>query len=79
MKIFVKETRIKLLALENMQGTKEIEVVLTLLRKYPKDAYLSIACGQNGKNCLNSGEPLVKVFELIRKIDCKRYIYRLKS
>ena len=79
MKIFVKETRIKLLALENMQGTKEIEVVLTLLRKYPKDAYLSIACGLNGKNCLNSGEPLVKVFELIRKIDCKRYIYRLKS
>ena len=36
MKIFASDARIKLLALENMQGTKEIEVVLTLLKEYPK-------------------------------------------
>ena len=56
-------------------GTKEIEAVLRLLRSYPKDAYLSLSCGEQGEDKLNSGEDLVKVFQLIKKLATPRASY----
>ena len=48
---------------------------MRLLRSYPKDAYLSLSCGEQGEDKLNSGEDLVKVFQLIKKLATPRISY----
>lgn len=62
------ESECDILALETIPGTKEIEALMILLKKYPKDAYLSLACCFHGDERLNSGEKWEHALQLIKKI-----------
>jgi len=55
------------LALETIPGIREIEALFKLLEKYPKPAYLSMACCKNGEGRLNSGETWEDAFEFVRE------------
>jgi len=56
-----------LLAMETIPGIKEIEALFVLLRRYPKDAYLSMVSGAHGAGKLNSGETWEEALEFIAK------------
>ena len=62
------ESKCHLLAIETIPNTKEIEALMHLLAKYPKQAFLSLACSFHDVDCLNSGEPIVDALEMIKRI-----------
>jgi len=62
------ESKCHVIGLETIPGTKEIEALLNLLHKYPKDAYLCLACSFHQEDCLNSGEPIVDALEMVKRI-----------
>jgi len=64
-KLFAEDDRCDLLGCETITGSKEIEALLRLMRKYPKDCYLSLACAISGPKELNSREPWDEVFKMI--------------
>lgn len=66
-KIFY-ESKCHILALETIPSTKEIEALLNLLTKYPKDAYLCLACSYNDVDSLNSGESIEDALKMIKRI-----------
>ena len=48
----------------DFQSTK----LLSLLTKYPKDAYLSLGCSYHKDDCLNSNEPIEDALELVKRL-----------
>ena len=62
------ESQCHLLAIETIPNTKEIEALMHLLAKYPKQAYLSLACSFHQADCLNSDEPIADALEMIKRI-----------
>jgi len=62
------ESKCHILALETIPSTKEIEALLNLLTKYPKDAYLCLACSFNDVDSLNSGESIEDALKMIKRI-----------
>ena len=79
------ESECDVLALETIPGIREIEALFNLLKKYPKEAYLSMACCNHGEGKLNSGETWEEAFDFIAKnkpeclkgvgINCTKPIY----
>ena len=64
-RLFAEDNRCDLLGCETITGSKEIEALLRLMKKYPKDCYLSLACAISGPKELNSREPWDEVFQMI--------------
>ena len=65
-KLYV-DSECDILAIETIPGIKEIEALLNLLTKYPKDAYLSLACCFHGDKRLNSGEKWEHALQVIKE------------
>ena len=66
-KLFAEDDRCDIIGCETITGSKEVEALLNLMKKYPKDCYLALACARSGPEELNSREPWKEVLRMIKK------------